>query len=84
MNGSFPFVDLLFDNICGPFVEIDFECMFKRSLDNDICRLQFIGTIGSNKHDKYVWVFFLDLIKKFLTFVYAITINQPYKLLIFL
>jgi len=77
-----PIVDLLFDNICSPFVEIDFEHMFQRSLDNDIYRLQFIGIIGKNKHNKYVWVLFLDPINNFFTLVYIPTINQPYKFLI--
>jgi len=78
----FPITNLLFDNICSPFVEIGFEHMFQRLLNNDIRKLQFIGTIGRNKHNKYAWVLFLDLIKKFFTFVYISTINQPYKLLI--
>jgi hypothetical protein len=56
--------------------------MFQSSLDNDIYKLQFTSTIGRIKHDKYVWVFFLDPMKKFLTFVYVPIINQPYKLLI--
>jgi len=66
------------------FQQIDFEHMFQRSLDNVIYRLQFIDTIGKNKHNKYVWVLFFDIIKKFLSFVYIPTINQPYKLLIYL
>jgi hypothetical protein len=57
--------------------------MFQRSLDNDIHMLQFIDIIGRNKH-KYVLVLFLDITKKFLSFVYIPTINQPYKLLIYL
>jgi hypothetical protein len=72
-----PITNLLFGNIYSPFVEIDFECMFQRLLDNNICRLQFIGTIGKNKHNIYVWVLFLDPIKKFLTLMYTPTINQP-------
>jgi hypothetical protein len=58
-----PIIDLLFDSICNPFVEIDFEHMFQRLLDNDIYKLQFIGIIGRNKHDKYVLGAILDPIK---------------------
>jgi hypothetical protein len=82
MNDSFPSQICYLINIYSPFVEIGFEHMFQRLLDNDIRKLQFIGTIGRNKHNKYAKVLFLDLINKFFTFVYIPTINQPYKLLI--
>jgi hypothetical protein len=77
-----PIAYSLFDNIYNPFVEIDFERMFQRLLDNDTYKLQFTSTIGKNKHDKYVWALCFDPIKKFLTIVYIPTINQPYKLFI--
>jgi hypothetical protein len=53
-----PPIDLLFDDICNPFVIIDFESMFQRSLYDYIYRLQFISIICKNKHIKDVKVFF--------------------------
>jgi len=82
MSGSFPSQICCLITFVVHLLKLILNTCFKGSLDNDICKLQFISTIGRNKHDKYVWVLFFDPIKKFFTFVYAPTINQPYKLLI--
>jgi len=55
----FPFKNLVFDDICSPFIEIYLESMFQRFLYDYIYRLQFIGTICRNKPNKDVKVFFL-------------------------
>jgi hypothetical protein len=70
-----PLANLVFDEICSPFVEIDFKIMFQRSLHDYISRLQFTGTICENKNNKDVRVFFSYLIKKLFTLVNASTIN---------
>jgi hypothetical protein len=79
-----PLTNLVFDDICNPFVEIHLENIFQRSLYDYICKLQFINTIYKNKQNKDVRVLFFYPIKKFLTFVSAPTINQPYKFMVFL
>jgi hypothetical protein len=43
-------IDLLFDNICRPFVKIDLESMFQNLLYDNIYRLQFTSTNSWNKH----------------------------------
>ncbi len=53
-----PLANLVFDEICCPFVKIDLKSMFQRSLYDYISRLQFIGTICGNKHNKDVRVLF--------------------------
>jgi hypothetical protein len=79
-----PLANLVFDEICCPFVKIDLKSMFQRSLYDYISRLQFIGTICRNKHNNNVKVFFFYLIKKFFTLVNASTIDYSYKFLVFL
>jgi hypothetical protein len=79
-----PLANLVFDDVYSPFVEINLENMFQRSLYDYICKLHFRSIICRNKQNKDVRVLFFYPIKKILTLVNILTINQPYKFMVFL
>jgi hypothetical protein len=55
-----PLVDLVFDDICNPFVIIDFESMFQRSLYDYIYKLQFTGIFAKINTSRMLRCFFLS------------------------
>ncbi len=53
-----PLTNLVFDDICSPFIEVNLRNMFQRSLYDYICKLHFTNIICRNKQNKDVKVLF--------------------------